>query len=199
LDMTSAESPSRNLKIKSLANSGAERPPSLETASGLYGALLEKVCGCLRKWMNDFATSSFALDVLCGMANAPVPQPNIALCKLTQTFEKIRQKLVLNFAVVFDNQERSCRRCVQSVCDFIVAQCQREKKDHTRSLHSLIINAFNCLSVWIVAHPFTLHDLDTLKAVVETTKLGGRRKPKKAQKRSQKWMEDEEGEEGRYA
>nr|CUU99914.1 hypothetical transcript [Hymenolepis microstoma] len=39
-------------------------------------------------------------------------------------------------------------------------------------LFSLIINALNCLSVWIVALLFTLSDLDTLKAVVETTKLG---------------------------
>lgn len=64
------------------------------------------------------------------------------------------------------------RRCIQSICGFIATQCQREKKDHTRSLHSLIINAFNCLGVWIVAHPYALNDHDTLKAVVETTKLG---------------------------
>ncbi|VUZ52698.1 unnamed protein product [Hymenolepis diminuta] len=144
LDMISVESSSRSFKTKSLTDGGAEQPLTLETASGLYGILLEKICGCLRKWMNDFAASSFALDVLCGMANAPVPQPDIA----------------------------RCRHCIQSICGFIATQCQREKKDHTRSLHSLIINAFNCLGVWIVAHPYALNDHDTLKAVVETTKLG---------------------------
>lgn len=64
------------------------------------------------------------------------------------------------------------RRCIQSICAFIGVQCRREKKDHTRLLHSLIINAFHCLGVWIVAHPNSLNDQETLRAVVETTKLG---------------------------
>ena len=64
------------------------------------------------------------------------------------------------------------RRCIQSICGFIEAECRREKKDHTKSLHSLIINAFQCLGVWVVAHPDALNDPITLRAVIETTKLG---------------------------
>ncbi|KAM7541381.1 hypothetical protein Aperf_G00000021766 [Anoplocephala perfoliata] len=144
LAMISAESSTRSSKPKSVTDINIDRLPNFETASGLYSIFLEKICACLRKWMNDFAVSSFALDILSGMANAPVSQPNIACC----------------------------RRCIQTICGFIEAQCQRNKKDHTRSLHSLIINAFNCLSVWLVSHPSVLNDRETLRAVVETTKLG---------------------------
>lgn len=53
-----------------------------ETASGLYALLLERICTCLRRWMNDFAVSSFALDILGGLANAHVPHPSLTRCKL---------------------------------------------------------------------------------------------------------------------
>uniref|UniRef100_A0A5K3F716 Rap-GAP domain-containing protein n=1 Tax=Mesocestoides corti TaxID=53468 RepID=A0A5K3F716_MESCO len=144
LDMISVESsPSKGTYQKSLSST-ADAASSLETASGLYGALLDKISMSWRRWMNDFPLSLFALDVLIGLANAPVPKPSIA----------------------------HCRRCIQSICAFIESQCKREKKDHTRALHSLIINAFQCLSVWLVAHPPALMEYETLRAVVETIKLG---------------------------
>ncbi|VDK35164.1 unnamed protein product [Taenia asiatica] len=143
LDMIAVELSASESKPKSSPNN-ADLPPSVETASGLYALLLERICTCLRRWMNDFAVSSFALDILGGLANTHVPHPSLA----------------------------RCRRCIQSICAFIGAQCRREKKDHTRLLHSLIINAFHCLGVWTVAHPNSLNDRETLRAVVETTKLG---------------------------
>ncbi|KAL5111892.1 hypothetical protein TcWFU_004078 [Taenia crassiceps] len=143
LDMIAVELSAPEPKPKSSSNN-ADPLPGVETASSLYALLLEKICTCLRRWMNDFAVSSFALDILSGLANTHVPLPSLA----------------------------RCRRCIQSICTFIGAQCRREKKDHTRLLHSLIVNAFHCLGVWIVAHPNSLSDQETLRAVVETTKLG---------------------------
>ncbi|KAL5966400.1 Ral GTPase-activating protein subunit beta, partial [Taenia solium] len=140
LDMIAVELSASESKPKSSPNN-ADLPPSVETASGLYALLLERICTCLRRWMNDFAVSSFALDILGGLANT-------------------------HLSVL------AGRRCIQSICAFIGAQCRREKKDHTRLLHSLIINAFHCLGVWTVAHPNSLNDRETLRAVVETTKLG---------------------------
>lgn len=64
------------------------------------------------------------------------------------------------------------RCCIRSICTFIENQCKREKKDHTRALHSLIVRAFGCLGTWLVAHPTCLADGPTLRAVVDTIKLG---------------------------
>ncbi|VDM15933.1 unnamed protein product [Hydatigera taeniaeformis] len=143
LDMIAVELSAPESKSKPSPNN-VDSSPNVETASGLYALLLDRICICLRRWTNDFAVSSFALDILSGLANTHVPHPSLA----------------------------RCRRCIQSICAFIEAQCRREKKDHTRLLHSLIINAFHCLGVWLVAQPNGLNDQETLRAVVETTKLG---------------------------
>ncbi|KAH9285767.1 Ral GTPase-activating protein subunit beta [Echinococcus granulosus] len=143
LNMISVELSAPESNSKSAPNN-VDPHPGVETASGLYAVLLERICASLRRWVNDFALSSFALDILGGLASTHVPQPSLA----------------------------RCRRCIQSICAFIEFQCWREKKDHTRLLHSLIINAFHCLGGWIVAHPNTLNDQETLRAVIETTKLG---------------------------
>uniref|UniRef100_A0A183SW74 Rap-GAP domain-containing protein n=1 Tax=Schistocephalus solidus TaxID=70667 RepID=A0A183SW74_SCHSO len=66
----------------------------------------------------------------------------------------------------------SGKNCVRSICQFIASQCKREKKDHTRSVHSVIIHAYQCLASWLVAHASVmLSDPTILWSVIETTKL----------------------------
>ncbi|VEL36896.1 unnamed protein product, partial [Protopolystoma xenopodis] len=66
-----------------------------------------------------------------------------------------------------------CKRAMRSICEFIASQCSRERKDHKRWLHSVIVAAYFCLSVWLVHRSrIILADRESLKAVLETIELG---------------------------
>lgn len=41
---------------------------------------------------------------------------------------------------------------LEAVCDYIEYQCGRPPMLHSRDLHSDIVAAFHCLSVWITQH-----------------------------------------------
>ncbi|CAH8516547.1 unnamed protein product [Schistosoma haematobium] len=65
------------------------------------------------------------------------------------------------------------RHTVRSICEFITNQCNREKKDHKRQLHSIIVAAYYCLSSWIVQHVnLLLSDRECVWTILETIELG---------------------------
>ncbi|KAL7063700.1 hypothetical protein AAHC03_01681 [Spirometra sp. Aus1] len=117
----------------------------LDDASEFHGLLLERIyTNLVERWRNDMTVSSFALEVLSGMSQSHIVRPN----------------------------PDACKNCVRSICQFIASQCKREKKDHTRSVHSVIIHAYQCLASWLVAHAAViLSDPTILWSVIETTKL----------------------------
>lgn len=58
-----------------------------------------------------------------------------------------------------------CKRAVKWLCDYIVSQCSRPPPAHSKDLHSTIVAAFHCCSVWLLEHPYLLKDKDCLTTV----------------------------------
>ncbi|XP_077869075.1 ral GTPase-activating protein subunit beta-like [Saccoglossus kowalevskii] len=65
-----------------------------------------------------------------------------------------------------------CRRAVKWICDYISYQCSRPAPNHSRDLHTMIVAAYLCLSVWIIQHHYLLDDKECLHCVLEVVELG---------------------------
>lgn len=65
-----------------------------------------------------------------------------------------------------------CKRAVKWLCDYITYQCWRPPPAHSRDLHSTIVAAYQCATVWLVAHPYLLDDKDCLNTIIEVVELG---------------------------
>ncbi|XP_072259767.1 ral GTPase-activating protein subunit beta isoform X6 [Pyxicephalus adspersus] len=115
-----------------------------DTAAGLLMRSIHLVTQRLNaQWRPDMSISLAALELLSGLAKVKV---NI------------------------DSADR--KRAVSSICSYIVYQCSRPAPHHSRDLHSMIVAAFQCLSVWLTEHPDMLNEKDCLKEVLEIVELG---------------------------
>lgn len=65
-----------------------------------------------------------------------------------------------------------CKRAVKWICDYISYQCSRPPPAHSKDLHSTIVSAFQCASVWLIQHPHLLLDKECLTTVLEVIELG---------------------------
>ncbi|KAG8201782.1 hypothetical protein JTE90_027266 [Oedothorax gibbosus] len=98
----------------------------------------------ISSWMTDLNVSLAALEVLSGLARIHLPQA--------------------------DSLEG--KRAVKWICDYIVRQCSRPPKDHSKDLHSTIVAAYQCVTTWMVEHPDLLNDKETVHTVLEVVELG---------------------------
>lgn len=64
------------------------------------------------------------------------------------------------------------KQATKWICDYICNQCSRPPPAHSRDMHSTIVAAYQCLSVWFDAHPNLLNDNDCVKTLMEVIELG---------------------------
>ncbi|XP_071504740.1 ral GTPase-activating protein subunit beta-like [Diadema antillarum] len=95
-------------------------------------------------WIKDCGVAMAALELLSGVARIPM---------------KVQDPL-------------ECKRNVKWICDHIAKQCSQPSVFHSRDLHSIIVAAFHCLTVWVVEHSYLLKDRETLQIVLEVVELG---------------------------
>ncbi|KAK6624852.1 hypothetical protein RUM44_011716 [Polyplax serrata] len=118
---------------------------SSDCAHGLFISTTYLVCQRLiSSWKSDLNVSLAALEVLSALARIHI--------KETDALEP--------------------KRAVKWLCDYIVIQCSRPPPAHSKDLHSTIVAAFSCLSVWLVAHPTLLDDKECLATVLDVVELG---------------------------
>ncbi|OQR75130.1 ral GTPase-activating protein subunit beta-like [Tropilaelaps mercedesae] len=67
---------------------------------------------------------------------------------------------------------REYRQCVGWLCELIVWQSHRPTRDHSKELHSTIVAAFSCLTLWLVEHSTLFCEQDTIHQVMEVVELG---------------------------
>lgn len=116
-----------------------------DCAHGLFISTTYLVCQRLiSSWKSDLNVSLAALEVLSALARIHI--------KETDALEP--------------------KRAVKWLCDYIVIQCSRPPPAHSKDLHSTIVAAFSCLSVWLVAHPTLLDDKECLATVLDVVELG---------------------------
>lgn len=58
------------------------------------------------------------------------------------------------------------------ICDYICNQCSRPPPAHSRDMHSTIVAAYQCLSVWFYNHPYLLSDENCIDTLMEVIELG---------------------------
>ncbi|XP_064215025.1 ral GTPase-activating protein subunit beta isoform X4 [Tribolium castaneum] len=123
---------------------------SSDSAHALFVRATYLVCHRLiSSWKTDLNVSLAALELLSGLARIHIKE---SARKLTDAME--------------------CKRAVKWLCDYIVSQCSRPPPAHSKDLHSTIVAAFQCCSVWLLEHPYLLRDKDCLTTVLEVAELG---------------------------
>ncbi|XP_052272276.1 ral GTPase-activating protein subunit beta-like isoform X2 [Dreissena polymorpha] len=147
---TSEDSVASNQSSESsYAESGYHRLPAHsnenDTAYGLFGQATSLVCNRLMaSWKQELSTALAAMELLSGLAKVKIAPANMLMCK----------------------------RTVKWICDFIVYQCSRPAQFHSKDLHSMIVAAFKCLTLWLVEHSRLLYDKECLHNVLEVVELG---------------------------
>ncbi|KAK7085953.1 hypothetical protein SK128_026618, partial [Halocaridina rubra] len=118
---------------------------SNDSAHALFVRAIYLVCHRLiSSWKSDVNVSLAGLELLSGLARLSIAEQ--------------------------DGLE--CKRAVKWLCDYIAYQCSRPPRAHSKDLHSTIVAAFHCASVWLVAHPYLLQDKECLGTVLEVIELG---------------------------
>lgn len=116
-----------------------------DSAHGLFGEAVTLICHrLLSQWKTDLNSALAAMEILAGLAKLVISPPNLLMCKCT----------------------------VKWICEFIVQQCNRPAPAHSKDLHSTIVAAFRCLSLWLVEHSRLLYDKECLHVVLEVVELG---------------------------
>ncbi|XP_037072244.1 ral GTPase-activating protein subunit beta-like [Pollicipes pollicipes] len=129
----------------SFPEDSSEEPPAIDSARGLYVRAIYLVCHRLMSsWKADLNISLAALELLAGLARVRLQQQDAMECK----------------------------RAVKWLCDYICHQCSRPPPAHSKDLHSTIVAAFRCVSVWLLEHPYLLDDRETLSTLLEVVELG---------------------------
>lgn len=121
-----------------------------DTARGLFARTLYLVCHYLiANSKNDTQFSLAALEVLSGLARVKLSSPESA-----------------------PNLIVECKRTTKWVCDFIVNQCSRPPPAHSKDMHSTIVAAYHCLTVWFHEHSYLLQDKECLNTLFDVIELG---------------------------
>ncbi|XP_018650157.1 hypothetical protein Smp_134670.1 [Schistosoma mansoni] len=128
------------------SSNGRNDPGKSHTTSSFFNILTPLLCGNLvYKWKNDPSVMLYLLEIISGLSSVNVTPVDPS----------------------------TYRHTVRSICEFITNQCNREKKDHKRQLHSIIVAAYYCLSSWIVQHVnLLLSDRECVWTILETIELG---------------------------
>ncbi|XP_049826190.1 ral GTPase-activating protein subunit beta isoform X3 [Aethina tumida] len=118
---------------------------SSDSAHALFVRATYLVCHRLiSSWKTDLSISLAALELLSGLARIHIKESNALECK----------------------------RTVKWLCDYIIQQCSKPPQAHSKDLHSTIVAAFQCCSVWLLEHPYLLRDKECLTTVLEVAELG---------------------------
>lgn len=118
---------------------------SIDSAHALFVRATYLVCHRLiSSWKTDLNISLAALELLSGLARIHIKE----------------------------SDAMECKRAVKWLCDYIIHQCSRPPQAHSKDLHSTIVAAFHCCSVWLLQHPYLLRDKDCLQTVLEVVELG---------------------------
>ena len=106
----------------------------------------------ISNWRNDTQFSLTALEVLSGLAKIQLPSSSDASL-MSACFSE-------------------GKKCIKWICDYITNQCSRPPPFHSKDMHSTIVAAYQCLTVWFNQHPCFLDDKECVVTVMEVIELG---------------------------
>lgn len=112
-------------------------------------------------WKQDNLVSLAALEVLTTIARVST---------LIETSEQSTKLSSNNNNIV--EMKNEYMQTTKWICDYICNQCSRPPPAHSRDMHSTIVAAYQCLSVWFYNHPYLLSDKNCVDTVLEVIELG---------------------------
>uniref|UniRef100_A0A6G1SRK1 Ral GTPase-activating protein subunit beta n=1 Tax=Aceria tosichella TaxID=561515 RepID=A0A6G1SRK1_9ACAR len=115
----------------------------------------------INTWKHDNSVSLAALEVLT----------TIARVSATTSSDFASTKTGTNNNNVIE-VKAEYMQTTKWICDYICNQCSRPPPAHSRDMHSTIVAAYQCLSVWFYNHPYLLTDENCIGILMEVIELG---------------------------
>jgi hypothetical protein len=134
------------------------------STSGFLIKSLHVICYLLiNTWKHDNAVSLAALEVLTTIAR-------VSATTDSDTGSLKRPVGVNNNNII--EMKSEYMQTTKWICDYICNQCSRPPPAHSRDMHSTIVAAYQCLSVWFYNHPYLLTDDNCINTLMEVIELG---------------------------
>ncbi|XP_027205285.2 ral GTPase-activating protein subunit beta [Dermatophagoides pteronyssinus] len=105
---------------------------------------------------SNYNISLTAIEILLAMGRIR-SKPN------SQQQHKHKSKLLCN---------NKCSLCIQQICCFIENQCYKKAMFHSKDMHTTIVAAYQCLSIWINEHYHLVNDKDCIELLFKLIELG---------------------------
>lgn len=112
--------------------------------------------------------TSFVAEILCKSSNSRNSSDynvSLAALEVLSMLGRIhyRQQFLCN---------NKCKMAIKQICTFIENQCYKPAMFHSKDMHSTIVAAYQCLSVWIHEHAHLLKDKECIVLLFELIELG---------------------------
>lgn len=111
---------------------------------------------------------SFVAEILCKSSNSSKSGDyNVSLAALEVLSSLGRVHYRTQFLC-----NNKCKSCIKQIFTFIENQCYKPAMFHSKDMHSTIVAAYQCLSVWIHEHFHLLKDKECIVLLFELIELG---------------------------
>lgn len=119
-------------------------------------------------WKHDTQVSLAALELLTTIARIStssnlIENGDVSSSKSTSKFNNNNNRIEM---------KNEYKQTTKWICDYICNQCSRPPPAHSRDMHSTIVAAYQCLSVWFYNHPYLLSDQNCVATLMEVVELG---------------------------
>lgn len=165
-----------NYELVSNLNLFRREQMSYENNSELdkYGNLLALLFSMVNNFVLQDVTSSlylmiisFVAEVLCKTGMSPQHNHHVSLAAL--------EVLSALGRIHYNNQTLCTSKCkifIKQISTFIENQCYKPAMFHSKDMHSTIVAAYQCLSIWINEHLHLLRDKECIILLFELIELG---------------------------
>lgn len=129
-------------------------------------------------WKNDTQVSLAALDLLTMIARVTAIAKLIDFSEANNTTTASKSGTSPRSSMRLNNNNHQIEmrneynQATKWICDYICSQCSRPPPAHSRDMHSTIVAAYQCLSIWISNHPYLLEDLNCVNTLMDVIELG---------------------------
>lgn len=164
---TGNDSSHNSLEISRQDDTTSQSSFVFDSSGGFLVKSLHVTCHLLINiWKHDTQVSLAALELLTTIARVSTSSnliENNEMSKSTSKFNNNNNRI---------DMKSEYKQTTKWICDYICNQCSRPPPAHSRDMHSTIVAAYQCLSVWFYNHPYLLSDQNCVATLMEVIELG---------------------------
>lgn len=168
--ITGNESFNSSLEASKQDDSASQSSFVFNSNGGFLVKSLHVTCHLLINiWKHDTQVSLAALELLTTIAR--ISTSSYLIENLDSSNSKSANQKVTNNNNRIE-MRNEYKQTTKWICDYICNQCSRPPPAHSRDMHSTIVAAYQCLSVWFYNHPYLLNDQHCVATLMEVIELG---------------------------